>query len=114
MSSQRPKVAHTAFALSSYRRPTINFPHSTSTPSIVAALQRYATTTHPGPGTPYDHIDKKHEAKVANKEIESHPEEVSTHSSVRYVLGEEGVEDKESDVDMLAGVKSDLVGSSEA
>ncbi|MCJ1284386.1 hypothetical protein MMC26_003717 [Xylographa opegraphella] len=69
------------------------------------ALQRYASTH---PGTPFDHIDKRHEKDVAKTEIEPHPEAVSTLSSVRQVMHEEGVEDKERDVDMLAGVKADL------
>jgi len=72
-------------------------------------LQRYATSVPTGPGTPFDHIDKKHEGKVAKKPLEPHPDDVSPASSVRHVLGEEGVEDKEKDVDMLAGVKADLV-----
>ncbi|MCJ1414241.1 hypothetical protein MMC32_000567 [Xylographa parallela] len=93
--------AHTAH--SQLRRPSslaINPYKQSST-----ALQRYASTH---PGTPFDHIDKKHEKDVAKTAIEPHPEEVSTLSSVRQVMHEEGVEDKERDVDMLAGVKSDL------
>ena len=73
---------------------------------ISIALLRSASTH---PGTPFDHIDKKHEKDVAKTEIEPHPEDVSTTSSVRQVMHEEGVEDKERDVDMLAGVKADLV-----
>ncbi|MCJ1381273.1 hypothetical protein MMC17_004382 [Xylographa soralifera] len=69
------------------------------------ALHRYASTH---PGNPFDHIDKKHEKDVAKTAIEPHPEDVSTLSSVRQVMHEEGVEDKERDVDMLAGVKADL------
>lgn len=64
-----------------------------------------------GPGTPFDHIDKKHEEKVAKSTIEPHSSAVSPSSSVRHVLGEEGVvDDKEREIDMLAGVKADLVG----
>ncbi|MCJ1391505.1 hypothetical protein MMC18_004369 [Xylographa bjoerkii] len=88
---------------SQFRRPSslaINLCSPTGT-----ALQRYASTH---PGTPFDHIDKKHEKDVAKTEIEPHPEDVSTLSSVRQVMHEEGVEDKERDVDMLAGVKADL------
>ena len=78
---------------------------------ISAALQRYATSVPTGSGTPFDHIDKKHEGKVAKSTIEPHPSDVSPSSSVRHVLGEEGVvEDRERDIDMLAGVKADLVG----
>ena len=93
----------------SLRRPSrlaIN-PHK----PISAALQRYATTVPTGPGTPFDHIDKKHEQEVAKSPLEPHPDEVSVDSSVRHVFREEGVENKEDDIDMLAGVKSDLVGS---
>ena len=72
------------------------------------ALLRYASTK---PGTPFDHIDTKEEKKLAKSEIEPNPEEVSELSSVRQVFHEEGVEDKERDVDMLAGVKSDLVSA---
>ena len=68
-------------------------------------LLRYASTTH----TPFDHLTAKGEQKVANTEITPHPDEVSTESSVRHVLSEEGVEEEEKDIDMLAGVKSDLV-----
>jgi len=78
---------------------------------ISAALQRYATSVPTGPGTPFDHIDKKTEGKVAKAVIEPHPSGVSPSSSVRHIVGEEGVEDKERDVDMLAGVKADLVCS---
>ncbi|MCJ1472239.1 hypothetical protein MMC13_000886 [Lambiella insularis] len=68
-------------------------------------MQRYASTK---PGTPFDHIDKKHEEAVAQGTLEPHPEQVSPMSSVRQVMHEEGVDDGERDVDMLAGVKSDL------
>ena len=73
---------------------------------VTKALVRYAATH---PGTPFDFIDKKGEQKVAETKIEQHPEEVSAESSVRHVLHEEGVEEKERDIDMLAGVKSDMV-----
>ena len=81
-------------------------------PALVAyhpvkkALQRYASTQ---PATPYDHIDKKSEQKVAKSELEHHPEAVSTDSSIHPVFHEVGVEDRERDIDMFAGVKSDLV-----
>ena len=72
------------------------------------ALPRYATTTA---GPPYDRIDEKTETKISHEELEARPEEVSTGSSVRHVTHEVGVEEEESDIDMLAGVKSDLVSS---
>ncbi|KAI4169348.1 MAG: hypothetical protein LQ343_005741 [Gyalolechia ehrenbergii] len=75
---------------------------------LSTSLQRYATTTSEAP---YDHIDKKHEKEVANEELEHHPEEVSTTSSVHQVFHEKGVPDEEKDVDMLAGIYGDLVGA---
>ncbi len=80
---------------------TVHKPFST-------ALQRYATIT---PGNPADHIDKTHEKEIAKTEIEAHPEEVSTASSVHQVFHEKGVEEPEKDEDMLAGVWQDLVSS---
>lgn len=82
---------------------TVHKPFST-------ALQRYATTS----GTAFDHIDHKHERAVAKTEIEPHPEEVSTVSSVHQVFEEKGVEEPEKDEDMLAGVWQDLVSSFQA
>ena len=81
----------------------------TSHKPITFSLQRYATTTT---GPPFDHIDKKTEEEIAGEELEPRPEEVSTDSSVRHITREEGVEEQERDTDMLAGVKSDLVGCS--
>ena len=59
---------------------------------------------------PYDKIDKKHEEKVEQEKIVPHPDQVSTTSSVHQVFHEQGVPDPDEDVDMLADVKSDLVG----
>ena len=56
-----------------------------------------------------DDINTKREERLAHAEIEPHPEDVSSGSSVRHVFHEEGVEEKEKEIDMLAGVKSDLV-----
>ena len=75
---------------------------------LSTSLQRYATK----PGTPYDHVDKKHEETVVHEKLEPNPEEVSTTSSVHQVFHEKGVEEEEKDEDMLAGVKADLVGRS--
>ena len=74
------------------------------------ALQQYATTTS---GTPFDHIDKRHEKDLAKSELEPHPEEVSTTSSVHQIFHEKGVEEEEKDEDMLAGVWADLVTKSD-
>lgn len=57
--------------------------------------------------TPFDAIDGK---QIANTHLKAHPGTVSTESSVRHVLSEEGANEVEKDIDMLAGVKSDLVG----
>ena len=65
------------------------------------ALQRYASTIDP--------LSQRSEDKTGNTELEHHPEAVSTESSVRHVFREEGVDEQEKDVDMLAGIKSDLV-----
>ena len=69
---------------------------------FTTSLQRYATA---------DHIDIKHEKRVASEELEKHPDEVSSTSSVHQIFHEQGVEDqpKEKEDDMLAGVKHDLV-----
>ncbi|KAL2056800.1 hypothetical protein ABVK25_003195 [Lepraria finkii] len=71
---------------------------------LSTSLQRHATK----PGTPYDHIDQKHEEAVVREKLEPNPEEVSTTSSVHQVFHEKGVEEGEKDEDMLAGVKADL------
>ena len=76
---------------------------------VTTALQRYASTIPVGPGTPFDKIDKKGESEMAKAPIDPDPDAVSIDSSVRHVFSEEGVEDKEQDTDMLAGVKADLV-----
>lgn len=76
---------------------------------VTTALQRYASTTSVGPGTAFDKIDKKAEMARAKDEIDPDPDAVSVDSTVRHVFGEEGVEDKEKDTDMLAGVKADFV-----
>ena len=66
------------------------------------SIQRYAG--------PFDHVDKKHEDVVEHEKLEAHPDQVSTTSSVHQIFHEQGVEDKEKDEDMLAGVWSDWVG----
>ena len=73
---------------------------------LSTSLQRYATH----PGNPFDKIDKKHEEALEREELEQHPEEVSATSSTHHVFSEKGVEEREPDIDMLAGVKADLVG----
>lgn len=73
-----------------------------------AILQRYVSTTHSE--TPNDQINVKAELRTANSTVPSDTAAVSPESTVRHVFREEGVAQPERDVDMLAGVKSDLVG----
>lgn len=54
--------------------------------------------------------DKKFEKEVAQKKLESHPEQVTEESSVRAFY--EGPETKPTDPTTTAGVKKDLVCSS--
>lgn len=68
------------------------------------SLQRFASTAKP-----VDEVDKKAEEKVANKVIQPHPEEVTVDSTVHQVFHEKGRPDEEEDVEMLAGVWSDIV-----
>lgn len=57
------------------------------------------------------HIDRQHEEEFGKKKLESHPDEVTTDSSVRPVISEigDGGKGKDNDVDMMAGIKSDIV-----
>jgi len=71
---------------------------------VATSLLRYASTTITG-----DKIRTKHEQEVARQPIKPDPEHVSTESSTRHILSEEGVEEVEKDVDMMAGIRSDLV-----
>ena len=71
------------------------------------SLQRFASTLEP-----VSLVDHKAEEKVAKKKIEPHPEEVSVDSSVHQVFHEKGTNDEEEDIEMLAGVWSDIVSHS--
>jgi len=73
---------------------------------VTVALRQYATPT--GYGTAYDKIDKKAEEQLAKKPLEAHPEAVSTSSTTRPVFTEQGVEEQERDVDMMASVRQDV------
>lgn len=68
------------------------------------SLQRYASTIKP-----IDQADHKAEEKVANEVIQPHPEEVSIDSSVHQIFHEKATPEEEEDVEMLAGVYSDIV-----
>ncbi|TVY40934.1 hypothetical protein LOCC1_G007555 [Lachnellula occidentalis] len=83
---------------------------SNKRPQVLASLPRpnigpvlFATNKA---GPPYDVIDTKSEEKVAEKELEAHPETVSTASSAIPVL-ERGPQ-KPDDADMMAGIKADV------
>ena len=68
------------------------------------ALLRYASTTS---------IDTGREQKIGHKELKPHPEEVSTGSSVRHIIHDEGgtpIEKQEPKVS--AGLSGDLVRGS--
>ncbi|MCJ1463975.1 hypothetical protein MMC07_002585 [Pseudocyphellaria aurata] len=67
------------------------------------SLQRFASTVKP-----VDEVDQKAEEKIANKVIQPHPEEVTVDSTVHQVFHEKGTPDEEEDVEMLAGVWSDI------
>ena len=77
-------------ALSTFRQPT--------------SLIRYASGRVPGTT---QRPDK--EAQFAAQQLPADPEVVSTSSSTHPILGEVGAEEKEEDVDMMAGLRHDLV-----
>lgn len=52
---------------------------------------------------------KKAEDRYAHEKLVPTPETVSTTSSIHPFLSEQGVESPQNDVDMMKGVKSDLV-----
>ncbi|KAL8798807.1 MAG: hypothetical protein Q9182_006379 [Xanthomendoza sp. 2 TL-2023] len=75
---------------------------------LSTSLQRCSATAPTHPSASDSKIDRKHEKAVARDELEQHPEDVSMESSVHQVFEEKGVPDTEPDVDMLAGVYSDI------
>ena len=52
---------------------------------------------------------KKAEERYAHEKLEPSPETVSSTSSIHPVFSEQGVESPQNEVDMLKGVKSDIV-----
>ena len=57
---------------------------------------------------------KKAEDKYAHEKLVPTPETVSTTSSIHPFMSEQGVENPQSnDVDMMAGVKSDIVSGAQ-
>ncbi|KAI9852283.1 MAG: hypothetical protein M1838_001171 [Thelocarpon superellum] len=69
------------------------------------AIQRASTTAS---GTVYDTIDKKAEQSYGTELLQANPDEVSGDSSTRHVMAEARSE-TDKDVDMLAGLKADLI-----
>jgi hypothetical protein len=67
------------------------------------ALTRYLSTT----ARLSD--EKKEVLNRAKQEIPADPAAVSTQSTIRPVLHEQGIPEEEPDVDMMAGVRSDFV-----
>lgn len=53
---------------------------------------------------------KQAEDKYAHEKLKPTPETVSTTSSIHPIFEEQGVKTPEKDIDMMAGVKSDIVG----
>ncbi|KAI8182942.1 Dynein heavy chain-like protein [Colletotrichum sp. SAR 10_75] len=84
-------------ALQSSRRPSVALQSRLSPLSLVA---RYTNS-------PYDKIDKKAEAEIAKKKLESDPEHVSTESSTRHVF-EPAPANPERDQDLQKGLKEEL------
>jgi hypothetical protein len=77
--------------------------------ALAVASFRPATTSLRHYVTTHDGIDSKLEKQAAKEKLEQHPESVSTSSSVRQLLHEKGVPDPEKEVDMMAGIKADMV-----
>lgn len=53
---------------------------------------------------------KQAEERYAHEKLEPTPETVSTTSTIHPILSEHGAPNPEPDIDMMKGVKSDLVG----
>lgn len=71
------------------------------------ALTRYQTTG--GSLNNPDRIDSRHEQEVAKAKLKADPSIVSSTSSTHAVFSEVATPEEEKDVDMMAGVKGDLV-----
>ncbi|KAK2761114.1 mitochondrial inner membrane protein 1 [Colletotrichum kahawae] len=84
-------------ALQSSKRPSVALQARLSPLSLVA---RYTNS-------PYDKIDKKAEAEIAKKKLESDPEHVSTESSTRHVF-EPAPANPQRDKDLSEGLKEEL------
>ena len=71
---------------------------------LPTALLRYASTAVPG-----DDIDLKREEKIGEKKMRAHPERVSAESTTHPMFHEVATKDDEENVDMMAGIRQDLV-----
>lgn len=71
-------------------------------PSALSQRQRYASTQ-------WDKPDLKAEKDIAQKKLEAHPELVSSTSSTHPVFSEIGTPEPEKEVDMMKGIKQDVV-----
>ena len=68
---------------------------------VSALLVRHQTTQW--------NIDRKHEAEVGRKKLKPDPESVTPTSSVQSVFDGAKTPEPHSDVDMMAGIRSDVV-----
>jgi hypothetical protein len=72
-----------------------------------AALVRYASNTSNPPGI--DPINTQKEEKIGEKVMRAHPERVTLESTTHPPFHELGEASQEKEVDMMAGIKNDLV-----
>ncbi|MCJ1313086.1 hypothetical protein MMC25_006763 [Agyrium rufum] len=72
---------------------------------ITLAVQRHMATKVE---ETYQAVKDTAHSAIGKAELEHHPEAVSTESSIHNVFHEEGVPEQERDVDMMAGIKSDV------
>jgi len=110
-----PAATRSSFA-TSQNAPRLVSQLSKSRPTALSkplsmALTRYQTSgqTTGGSLTNPDKIDSRHEQEVAKGKLRADPSIVSSTSSTHAVFGEVATPEEEKDVDMMAGVKGDLV-----
>lgn len=106
-----PAATRSSFA-TSQNAPRLVSQLSKSRPTALSkplsmALTRYQTTG--GSLTNPDKIDSRHEQEVAKGKLQADPSIVSSTSSTHAVFSEVATPEEEKDVDMMAGVKGDLV-----
>ncbi|KAK3079177.1 hypothetical protein LTS18_005549 [Coniosporium uncinatum] len=99
---QRPQLASQLCTLSSKRPQRIAVALNRS---VTATFQRHASSAQP---PHFDKVNTKAEDKLAHQKLEAHPELVSSTSSIHPLNSEIGVQEQEKEVDMLAGMRSDL------